>query len=346
MAYVGLQYKILYDIIEKINNCLYSETGARRWCNYVSPSLGFKPVESTHMPPLKLDIQNLIVFYQVATEQSLSSAAEKLCLSQPTITYHIKTLETNVGVKLLDVKKQKIILTRAGLGLFKYASEAYHQMLGAEKFLENLKENNLHVGFSSTFSSTVAAAASAFEDAYPGVKLIVKNATSFEIAEDVSNMQVDLGIVVNMDFKNPKLKSIPLSSRERLVLAASPSSPIFKKKNLEFIDICGYPLITGPETSATRRIILNKLKIRGSKTTTPILMEVNNPEWGKSLVESGKGMGLYHRKSVEKDISEGKLKALPLPGDIYVGADALIRNDAPDHAMTLQFITLVKKAFE
>ena len=69
------------------------------------------------MTPLKLDIQNLIVFYYVATEESLTSAADKLCLSQPTVTYHIRTLEANIGVKLLDVKKQKVFLTRAGMGL-------------------------------------------------------------------------------------------------------------------------------------------------------------------------------------------------------------------------------------
>lgn len=170
------------------------------------------------MTPLKLDIQNLIVFYHVATEQSLTSAAEKLCLSQPTVTYHIKTLEANVGVRLLE--------------------------------------------------------------------------------------------------------------------------------KLDFIDICGSPLITGPETSATRRIILNKFKIRGCNIPTPILVEVNNPEWGKNLVEDGKGMALYHIKSVGKDISSGRLKVIPLPGDIFVGADVLVRTDAPEHTMMEKFITLVKQAFD
>jgi DNA-binding transcriptional LysR family regulator len=159
-------------------------------------------------------------------------------------------------------------------------------------------------------------------------------------------LQVDLGIVVTMDYENPKLKAMTLSKREKLVLVASPSSPIFKKGRLDFIDICGYPLISGPETSATRRIILNKLRLRGCNVPVPIVVEVNSPEWGRSLVENGKGMGLYHQKSVHNEISSGKLKVLPLPGDLYVGADVLIRTDAPEHAMTEQFITLVKNEFE
>ncbi len=297
------------------------------------------------MSPLKLDIHSLIVFYFVATEESLTSAAEKLCLSQPTVTYHIRNLETNVGMKLLEVKRQKIILTRAGMGLMKYATEVYRQMTNAEKFLEDLKENNLRVGICSTFSSTVVPAASAFQDLYPDVKLIVKNATSFEIAEDVSNWNLDLGIVVSMDYQNSKLKPIMLSKREKLLLVASPSNPIFQRTRLDLIDICGYPLIAGPETSATRRIIIKKIKGSGCSMPVPIIVEANSPEWGKSLVVNGKGMGLYHQKSIENEIASGKLKVLPLPGDLYVGADVLVRTDASEHPMTEQFVSLVRKEF-
>ena len=49
---------------------------------------------------------------------------------------------------------------------------------------------------------------------------------------------------------------------------------------------------------------------------TPILVEVNSLEWGMSLVESGKGMSLYHIKDVEKKIAEGRLKALTLPSEM------------------------------
>ena len=79
---------------------------------------------------------------------------------------------------------------------------------------------------------------------------------------------------------------------------------------------------------------------------TPIVVEVNSLEWGMSLVENGRGMSLYHIKNVEKGISEGRLKELPLPGDIYVGADALLLDNAPVHPMADRFISLVREAFE
>lgn len=294
------------------------------------------------MAPSRLDLHSLIVFYFVANEASITAAAEKLYLTQPTVTYHIRSLERNVGLKLLDVKRQKVSLTQAGNGLYKYVSEIYEQMTGAEKYLENLKEGSLRVGISTTFTTCLTAAASAFEKYNPHVRLIIKSASSFEIAEAVDDSEIDLGIVVSTDYGNPKLKTFELSTQEQLVLVASPTSPIAQRPKLAFVNLCGYPLVLGPETSATRRLILNRIRAGGCQNPSPIIIEVNSSEWGINLVENGDGVGFHHIKSVERPIAEGRLKILPLSGDIYVGAAAILRSDAPEHPMAQKFIILVK----
>ncbi|MFA5309995.1 MAG: LysR family transcriptional regulator [Dehalococcoidales bacterium] len=298
------------------------------------------------MAPSKLDLHSLIVFYYVASEQSITAAADKLCLTQPTVTYHIRSLERNVGLKLLDVKKQKVFLTQAGEGLYHYVTEIYHQMNGAEKYLDNLKQDSLRVGISTTFSTCLASAAAAFEKNNSHVRLVIRGASSFEIAEAVLNSEIDLGIVVSAEYGNPKLKCIPLSQQEQLVLVASPSSAIAQRPHLAFVNLCGYPLILGPETSATRRIILKRLRTGGCHMPSPIVVEVNSSEWGINLVEKGEGVGLHHIRSVEKPIAEGRLKILPLSGDIYVGVEALLRADAPRHPMAEKFIALVRQELE
>jgi DNA-binding transcriptional LysR family regulator len=298
------------------------------------------------MAPSRLDLHSLIVFYFVASEQSITAAAEKLFLTQPTVTYHIRSLEKNVGLKLLDIKRQKVNLTQAGAGLYKYVEEIHNQMSGAEKFLENLKGASLRVGISTTFSSCLTKAALAFEKSHPHVKLILKSAASFEIAESVLDSEIDLGIVIRTDYGSEKLKTIDISAQEQLVLVASPSSPIAQRPKLAFVNLCGYPLILGPDTSASRRMILNRIRAGGCHMPSPIVVEVNSPEWGINLVEHGQGVGLHHIKSVEKLITEGRLKILPLDGDISVGSQALLRADAPEHPMAQQFITLVKDSLK
>jgi DNA-binding transcriptional LysR family regulator len=298
------------------------------------------------MHPRKLDVYNLIVFYFVASEKSITAAAEKLFLSQPTVTYHIKSLEKSVGVKLLDVKKKRLLLTHAGEGLFQYSKQIYQQLSDAERFVDDLKEANLRVGIAMSFSSTIASAASSFEELYPHVKLMVTHAPSFEIAQDVLSSQVELGVVVSTDYGTPKLRSITISEGEKIVFVASPSNPIFRKKHLELRDLCDYPLILGPATSATRRAVFSQFEAAGLNLDPIIAVEVNSVEWGRSLVESGKGISFYYARNVDKEVSNGRLRVVPVTNnDIRIGVDALVRRDAPLPPIAEKFISLLREAF-
>jgi DNA-binding transcriptional LysR family regulator len=62
-------------------------------------------------------------------------------------------------------------------------------------------------------------------------------------------------------------------------------------------------------------------------------------------MQGGEGVGLFHIRSVERSIAEGRLKVLPLSGEIWVGVSALLRADAPEHPMVEKLISLVTKAF-
>ena len=295
------------------------------------------------MVPLKLDLHSLIVFYQVANAGSVTAAAEAMCLTQPTVTYHIRSLERNTGVKLLDIRRQKVILTQAGRGLLSYATRIYEQMANAEQFLDNLKEESFRIGVCTTFSNCLVPVVARFKHRYPRTKLIIRSAPTDEVREDVLNSDLDIGIVVGTDREDPRVKAVTLSNSEQLVLVASPANPISRRKHLSMVNICGHPLVLGPETSATRRMILHRLRADGCGVE-PIIVEVNNSEWGISLVENGEGIGFHHISSVQKSIDAGRLKALPLNGDIRVRAEALFRVDAPEHPSAGTFINILGEA--
>lgn len=292
---------------------------------------------------------HLVVFYFVGSEKSITSAAEKLCLTQPSVTHHIKCLEKAASVKLLDVKRKRVHLTHAGEGLFSYAAEVYRQLIGAEKFLEDLKEARLHVGIAMNFSSTAASAASSFEKRCPRVKLIVKNAPSFEVAQDVLNSHVELGVVVSTDYAIPELRSVTISAGGKGVFVASPSNHIFRKEDIKLSDLCEYPLILGPETSAMRRLVFNKFEAEGLKLNNLVALvaaEVNTVELAMNLVENGKGIGFFYIRNIEKEVSEGRLRVIPLSDDMRIGTDVLIRRDAVLSPIAEKFISLLRVAFQ
>jgi DNA-binding transcriptional LysR family regulator len=294
----------------------------------------------------KLDTHSLVVFYFVAREKSMTAAAEKLFLTQPTVTYHIKSLEKSVGVKLIGIKGKQLFLTHAGEGLFQYAAGIYRQLTDAESFVEDLKEASLRISIAISLSSTITSAAVGFRELYPHVKLVIENVGSFKVIQDVLNSRADLGIAVSLDYGSPELRRIAISAAERTVAVASPSLPISQKKQIGWADLLTYPLILPPEVAAMRQIILNKFKDEGLEMHYVTAVEVDNMQFGKSLVEKGQGISIYYIKNVEKEALEGRMKILPLADEIWVGVDVFVRRDLFLSPFAKRFISLVKAAFQ
>jgi DNA-binding transcriptional LysR family regulator len=105
----------------------------------------------------------------------------------------------------------------------------------------------------------------------------------------------------------------------------------------------------GPETSAIRRLVFNRFEAEGLKLNNLVALvaaEVNTVELAMSLVENGKGIGFFYLRNVEKEVSEGRLRVIPLSDDIRIGTDVLVRRDAVLSPIVEKFISLLRVAFQ
>lgn len=68
-----------------------------------------------------MDFRQLETFIEVANLKSFSRAAEKLYITQPTVTNHIQNLEKELGTLLINRSGKNISLTEAGSLLYEYA---------------------------------------------------------------------------------------------------------------------------------------------------------------------------------------------------------------------------------
>ena len=93
------------------------------------------------------------IFYIVAKNGSISSAANILYISQPAITFQIKKLEEQLGVSLFTRTKHGVLLTDEGHILFNYVKTAIESIDNGENTLSNLKNldsGNIRSGVSTT----------------------------------------------------------------------------------------------------------------------------------------------------------------------------------------------------
>jgi DNA-binding transcriptional LysR family regulator len=85
---------------------------------------------------VELNYHHLLYFWTVVRERGVSRAAEKLRLSQPTISAQVKMLEAALGERLLERQGRTLVLTDVGRVVDRYATEIF--TAGAE-LLETLK---------------------------------------------------------------------------------------------------------------------------------------------------------------------------------------------------------------
>lgn len=298
------------------------------------------------MKPVQLNLRHLITFYFVAHEKSFSAAAEKLFLTEPAVSRQISCLERDCKVKLLNVNRKRVYVTKVGEELFQHAEEIYKEAKSAEKLLVNSQGRSLHVGVSTTLAPVVAEAGSQFERLFTGVKLVIRNGPSYQIVEELLDLQHDIAIVVSRAYKNPKLKTIRVANGQRLVLVVSPSDPILLKNQLKLADVCGYPLFTPREGSATRAILLEKFAAEGLDIKDSISVEVDYLECTKRFAEAGDGIALMPETEVREDVAEGKLKILPLLDELNVGVDILMLRDVSLPQIAEKFISFTKSTFK
>ena len=290
-----------------------------------------------------LNPNDLLIFYTVAKEKSLSSAAEKLFLTQPAVTYHIQSLEGYTHVKLLEFKKRQATLTAHGKELFRYAEAIYGQLVEADKYISFVREANFRVGIASVYVSLVEPLLlKMFKGQKSGVKLVVKSGNSFEMVQEVIDSNLDLAIVPRFEYGSDKLNHIQVSHPENVICFTSPQQNL-PSGPLTWNELVKYPLVAGPETSVIRRVLSRKLKEEGLEAVSPAV-EVSNITWTKTMIEKGKGLGFTVERDIENEVSEGKFKLIPLKEYLQITAEAVTRSDVSNPIIG-QFITMVKKAF-
>src|SRR5881296_95279 len=145
----------------------------------------------------------LRAFAAVARSGSFSRAAEELYVSQPAISKHVATLETELGRRLFDRERKGVTLTPAGEVLADYVLRAEALLANARRAIgtgADAERGTLALaasGIPGTY--LVPELVSEFHELYPDVELDFRLATSGEALELVGAHQVELALVGGLD---------------------------------------------------------------------------------------------------------------------------------------------------
>src|SRR5919106_4475578 len=146
-----------------------------------------------------MDLRRLEVFVKVAELGSFSRAAQALSLTQPTVSEHIRALEDELGVQLLDRLGRGTSPTRAGQLLLGYASRMLALGREARQAVEQFQGRmigELVVGGSTIPGEyLLPALIGQFKRKYPDISICLLIGSSQQVSEWVIEGRVEVGVV-------------------------------------------------------------------------------------------------------------------------------------------------------
>jgi DNA-binding transcriptional LysR family regulator len=306
----------------------------------------FPQFEKQYLEPLKLSLYQLLVFFHVANEKSMTLAAESLCLTQPTVSIHIKSLEESTHMKLIEIKRKKLRLTANGEVLYHYCMQIHNHAMAAQRFVDLMTRDSIKVGVSPIFVSAIARTVHAMSRRIgPSfkVQLIFGPATS--LIKDVIDSRLDIAIVPSVDSEKDDLNHVHLSNGERLFFFASPDNPAFQKMQIGWQDFCHFKFVMGHDAYLIKKMIVDKLAVEGIHTPPQINLTANNLECCKKLVKDGESISFSLIEDINDEIKAGSLKTLLLPEDFRIKIDAVFNKVFVTSPLIQQFIDCAKTAF-
>ena len=291
---------------------------------------------------MRMNLNQLRSFFLAAREKSITKAARALYVTQPAVTMQIKSLESDLDLKLFTRHGKGFDLTDAGGVLFGYAERIFEIVEEMEYVLKghaDLSHGSLVIGTTRSFARhLMPRLLSKFQEQYPGVKVYLKVGSSTKIAEGVLAYEYHLGVIGRIPFRS-KLSVVPYS-REEFCLVVPTNHPFAKKREtVNFRDLAHEPIIIREDGSGSRYAILSLLSSHGVKPS--VLLEAESVEFIKEYIIQGRGISFLYKPEIRLEAQLGLLKPLTLgDGSILVQTDVIFPKDVDLNPATKAFLRL------
>jgi len=292
--------------------------------------------------PLQSSLNSLLVFHEVAKHKSFSKAAEGLFISQPAVTKHIRSLESKVGIGLIQRGRGGFALTEAGKVLFKHTQKISSHLMEIENALGNFQKDHyglLKIGTTESYSKCLMPRLlSGFQASFPFIKIALDVGNSEEIEKNLITYRNDLALI-GITKVSSKFESIPFL-KEELVLIVSPTHSLAKRQAVSLGEIERYPLIISAKGSTTRKILLQAFKELNIYPS--LLIEAGSSEFIKQWVSEGKGVSVIVKRIVEEEEKREVIKTVPLMEKIVLEVAFLYLKEERSNPAIKTFVNYIE----
>jgi len=264
-----------------------------------------------------MDLWQLNIFCKVIELKSFSKAGGTAYLSQPTVSSHIRDLESHFGCRLIDRMSKEAVPTKAGQLVYVYAKKLIalrDEMEIALSEFHGIIKGNLIIGGSTIPGEYILPRiVGSFTKIYPEIMISLIIGDTEKIINDTLSGILELG-VVGAEKKDKRIyQEILIDDEMRLII---PSDHRWgKKKSIGIKMLLEEPFIIRERGSGTLKSIeLNLNKTGYDLSDLKIAAQMGSTEAVRQGIKSKAGVSILSTIAVEGDLKDGSLKALAIEG--------------------------------
>ncbi len=295
-----------------------------------------------------MELRHLRYFIEVALEENVTRAAEKLHVSQPALSRQVKDLEEELGFALLERSAKSVALTEAGRVFLDEASEVLKRLeqgVASARVVAEGGSGELHVGYAPSLSVKILPPTiRAFQAVFPKVKVKLHDLSSEEMLKGLRNGELDFAFMLDSKVKAlPGLRFEALREEAlRLAVAREHAFSEMEQVDIEKLkneDLIGFDLKEYPEYGDMVWNVLKRGRLR--KKLSEQHESVSSLI---SAVEAGIGVALV-TESV-KCVASGRVSLLKLAPEVESLVVGIAWKDRELLAKEVAFLEKAKGALE
>ncbi|VVE61849.1 LysR family transcriptional regulator [Pandoraea captiosa] len=209
-----------------------------------------------------MDVRQLRNFVAIVDSGSVSKAAERLHIAQPSLSAQLRGLEDELQAQLLVRSAQGVTPTEAGKALYRHARVVLRQM---EQIRQEVREGGgseagpVAVGFPTTIASILAVPLfTRVREQYPGIRLQIFESMSGYIGELLANGRLDLAMLFR-DSETRGISVMPLFDEALYVLGGHRVCPaIYADDETCALEVLANVPIVVPSASNGLRLLIER----------------------------------------------------------------------------------------
>ena len=289
-----------------------------------------------------IEIRNLETFVWVATLRSFRAAAQKLNTTQPAVSQRIASLESTLGVKLLERNTRGVTLTAKGCALLIHAQgmlDLKQQMVDAARGTKTIA-GQVRIGVSETIVQTwLPSYLEEIHARHPNLSVELEVDTSPILREQVRSHHLNLALLMGPVIA-PNVENMPLCQYP-LAWIASPQLGLHTHK-VTLAQIGQRPVITYPATSQPHHFVRNLLVNNGIQT--PRMYGSASLSVVVRMTLDAVGVAVITPVFLQQELEQGRLCLLNVEGEVL--PDLVFTatwSKGPDEHIALTLATLAQE---